>query len=36
MQRLKDKITLVNHASVLIESNGTSILSDPWFLWSCI
>ena len=31
MQRLKDKITLVNHASVLIESNGTSILSDPWF-----
>lgn len=25
------KTTLVSHASVLIESNGTTILSDPWF-----
>lgn len=31
MQKLKDKITLVNHASVLIESDDISILSDPWY-----
>ena len=26
------KITLVSHASVLIEANGVKILTDPWFV----
>ena len=30
----KDKFTLVNHASVLIESGESSILSDPWYFGS--
>lgn len=32
--KLNDKFTLVNHASVLIESGPSSILSDPWYFGS--
>ena len=32
--KLNDKFTLVNHASVLIESGASSILSDPWYFGS--
>lgn len=29
------KITFLSHASILIESNGSSIIIDPWLIGSC-
>jgi UDP-MurNAc hydroxylase len=29
------KFTIVSHAGMLVESNGTSLITDPWILGSC-
>src|SRR3954463_5259220 len=29
--RLRVKITLISHASLLVETNGVRLLTDPWY-----